>query len=71
MSSVNISVKKDAYEFLRSLKTNEQSFSDVILGFKTQKGPLDFFGVLKEKDWAQAERQIGGLRASLRRRLNR
>lgn len=34
MGSVNISLKKDAYEFLKSLKSDDKSFSEVILEFK-------------------------------------
>ncbi len=69
MASVNISVKKDAYEFLKRLKTKEKSFSDVILSFKKdQNDPLDFFGVLKDVDWGEREKNMQNLRKSFSRR---
>ncbi len=37
MGSVNISIRKEAYEFLKSLKAEDESFSDVILEFKENK----------------------------------
>ena len=69
MSSVNIAIKKEAYDFLKSFKTQDKSFSDVILGFKAKKSALDFFGVLKDKDWNAAEERMRGLRQSLGRRV--
>ncbi len=71
MSSVNISIKTEAYVFLKSLKSEDSSFSDIILSFKSSKSPLDFFGVLKDKDWNAAEVRIKELRTSLSNRLNR
>ena len=64
MASVNISVKREAYDFLRKMKADNKSFSDVILGFKKeQKSVLKFFGSLKE------EARIKGLRDSFDKRL--
>ena len=37
MGSVNISIKKEAYEFLKSLKAEDESFSDVILELRENK----------------------------------
>jgi len=37
MSSVNISIKKEAYTYLKSIKKEGESFSDVILKFKEEK----------------------------------
>ena len=34
MSSINISIKKEAYDFLKKSKTDDESFSDVILKIK-------------------------------------
>lgn len=48
MVSMNISIKREAYDFLKKLKTKDKSFSDVILNFRKDKArPMDFFGVLK------------------------
>lgn len=55
MASVNISLKKEAYDFLSSLKTENKSFSEIILEFKynkrrgTTKDLLKFAGCLKDK----------------------
>lgn len=48
MASVNISIKKEAYNFLSSLKTNNKSFSDIILEFKKGNNLTKYFGVLKD-----------------------
>jgi len=37
MGSVNIAIKDEAYSFLKSLKSRDESFSDVILKFKERK----------------------------------
>lgn len=70
MASINISIREDAYLFLRSLKSRDQSFSDVILGMKKrQKGVLRFYGVLKDADWNQKEKDMLSLRRSFEDRL--
>ena len=52
MASINISIKKEAYEFLKKMKTEDMSFSDVILRFrKKQDSVNNFFGVLKDFEW--------------------
>ena len=48
MTSVNISLKKEAYEFLKSKKASGESFSDLILSLKnTRKNTMKFFGIWK------------------------
>ena len=70
MVSLNISIKKEAYEFLRNLKTKEKSFSDVILGFKKEHSDImEFFGVLKELDWDEKEKNMLDFRGSFNKRL--
>ena len=70
MASVNISLKKEAYDFLKNLKTKDRSFSDVILSIKKEQNSiLRFFGVLKDIDWADKENRIKGLRGSFSKRL--
>lgn len=49
MSSVNISIKQEAYEFLDSLKGEEKSFSDVILSFKKRGSLRRFYGKGREE----------------------
>ena len=59
MASINISLKKEAYEFLKNLKSRDKSFSDVILGFKKEiADPMEFFGILKTVDWDEREKEI-------------
>lgn len=70
MASTNISIKKEAYEFLKNLKTAERSFSDVILSFKKEhNGIIRFFGVLKNIDWGEKEKNMQHLRGSFNKRL--
>mgnify|MGYP001566898557 FL=1 len=70
MPSVNISLKRQAYDFLKSLKSDSKSFSDVILEFKERRrNIMDFFGVLKNESWGGRERRMSDFRASLNRRL--
>jgi predicted CopG family antitoxin len=70
MASINISVKKEAYEFLNNLKTEDKSFSDVILSFKKEnKDITKFFGILKDIDWETKEKQMKDLRRSFNERL--
>lgn len=70
MASINISIKKEAYEFLKGLKTKDKSFSDVILSFKRKPDNImRFFGVLKNLDWDEKEKDIGNFRSSFNKRL--
>ncbi len=71
MVSVNITIKKEAYDFLKLRKARNKSFSDVILEMKQRKTPLDFFGVLKEQDWETAEKRMKTFRKSFAKRLNK
>ena len=43
MVNINISVKEEAYDFLKKLKSKDKSFSDVILSFKKDTGILENF----------------------------
>ena len=70
MTSMNISIKKDAYEFLKKMKTKDQSFSDVILGFKKEKNDImKFFGTLKDSDWDEKEKNMREFKESFNKRL--
>jgi len=72
MESMNISIKDEAYRYLKSLKTREKSFLDVILEFKKKEKKQDvmrFFGVLKDADidWDEKEKRIKSFRDSVSR----
>ena len=70
MTSINIAIKEEAYEFLKNLKSDNKSFSDVILSFKKeQKDLMRFFGVLKQADWENKEKNMKSLRESFAKKL--
>lgn len=69
MPSINISIKKEAYDFLKRLKTKEKSFSDVILDLKRDENIMKFFGVLKNTDWNKKEKDMKSFRESFNKRL--
>ena len=76
MASINISIKKEAYAFLKSRRTKDESFSDVILSFKEQKGNKDtimkYFGALSSQniDWTEKEKRMKRLRESVNKRMS-
>ena len=73
---MNIAIKDEAYNFLKSLKAGDESFSDVILKFKEKKGSkeaiMKYFGVLKDKgiDWNEKEKRMKGFRGEVEERIN-
>ncbi|MAF36312.1 hypothetical protein CL622_04300 [archaeon] len=70
MVNINISIKQEAYKFLKTLKTKNKSFSDVILSFKSEDDSImRFFGVLKDKDWEETDQARKELRDSWDERL--
>ena len=70
MASMNIAIKEEAYRFLKSIKTKEESFSDAILKFKERdKGVLRFFGKLRNIDWKEREKHMKSLRTEFEERL--
>lgn len=71
MASINISLRKEAYEFLRTLKTGSKSFSDVILELRERRRDresarslLRFAGVLNKAgvDWKEKEKRTRAFR---------
>ncbi len=44
-----ITVTEDAYEALKSMKVEDESFSEVILRIKKKRPLSDFFGVLSKE----------------------
>ena len=81
MASVNISLTKEAYSFLKMLKDKDKSFSDVVLEFKnkglekkwTGKDMLKYFGILKDKGigWRGVEKNIRGFRNEFNKRVEK
>ena len=70
MTNMNISIRKEAYDFLSRLKSDNKSFSDVILDFKTKdEGVMKFFGVLKDIDWKAKEASMKEFRGSFNNKL--
>ena len=76
MVNINISIKKEAYEFLKRFKTEDKSFSDVILEFKeneyekgSAKSLLRFAGALKHVDWDEGEKRMKELRRDFDERM--
>lgn len=76
MVNINISIKKEAYDFLKGFKTKDKSFSDVILGFKENgykkgdaKALLRFAGALKHVDWDGREKMMKELRRDFDERI--
>ncbi len=76
MTNVNISLRKEAYEFLKYLKGGDKSFSDVVLEFKERKSNRDMILELFDKkrdlsaiDWKEKERRMISLRNSFKKRL--
>lgn len=66
MTSTNISLRKEAYEFLKRLKTKDKSFSDIIMEFREfghKKGSneivLDFIeNESLNIDWRNKEKDL-------------
>lgn len=72
MVNINISIKKEAYDFLSRLKRDNKSFSDIILEFEEEKkGIMDLFGCLKDADidWDKVENNIKEFRKDFNKRL--
>jgi predicted CopG family antitoxin len=70
MASINISIKKEAYDFLNQFKQNDMSFSDVILSFKKDdKNIMKYFGKLKGVDWNKRKKEMNFFRKSFEEKL--
>ena len=56
MSSKNITITEDAYKYLKRLKGEQKSFSEVILSFKERKNDvMSYAGALKDADLESVE----------------
>jgi len=81
MGSVNISIKEEAYRFLKSLKSKDESFSDVILEMRerginkkgSKENVLKFAGVLKDAGikWEEVEKGMKDFRKDFDERTER
>lgn len=78
MSSMNISIRKEAYDFLRSLQSGRKSFSEVILGLKekqerkgNKEAVLSYFGAVENKkiDLKKTEKNIKEFREEFDNRI--
>ncbi len=70
MVSINISIKREAYDFLNQFKKKDTSYSDVILGFKKKDDSImRFFGQLKDVNWKERENNMKSFRTSFNERL--
>ncbi len=76
MASINISLRKEAYEFLMSLKNQDKSFSDVILEFKERKSNNGRILALFEEerdltgiDWKEKEKRIKSFKDSFNKKI--
>ena len=75
MGSINISLRREAYEFLKALKTRDKSFSDVVLEFKDRGATSDvmrLFGALKNAniDWKAKENRMKAFRESFNKLID-
>ena len=58
MAVKTITVTEDAYEALKSLKGENESFTETILRVAKKKSLWDFVGVLSEESAERMEREI-------------
>lgn len=57
MGSKNITISEDAYSFLKKLKGEDKSFSDVILSMKEKRNDvMSYAGSLKDADLESVEK---------------
>ena len=75
MTNVNISIKEEAYQYLKMLKGKDKSFSDVIIEMKknraekgTAKSLLKFAGKLKHLDAKKFDKIRGELNEDFNKR---
>lgn len=81
MTSTNISLKKEAYEFLRALKGGGKSFSDVVMELKEGKNDrkmngkalVEFSKKIRKMDidWEEREKSMREFREEFEERMER
>ena len=56
MGSKSITISDDAYEYLKAMKRENESFTEVILSFKARKeGLMKYWGIAKDEDFSSVE----------------
>lgn len=78
MVNINISIKEEAYNYLKMLKGNDKSFSDVILGMKNERKGCTGKELVKlaerfkdlNIDWDKKQREAENIRKELNEELN-
>ncbi|MFH1978591.1 MAG: antitoxin VapB family protein [Candidatus Aenigmatarchaeota archaeon] len=71
MSTKTISISKEAYDRLKSLKSKKESFTDVINRMAGKVKLSDFAGILTEKEATELESSIKKIRSSSKLRTKR
>ncbi len=81
MANMNISITEEAYKYLKMLKGDNRSFSDVVLEFKnrgslrkgSKEAVLRFAGCLKDLNinWKEKERRMKEFRNSFNKRMKK
>ena len=77
MVNINISLRKEAYDYLRARTGKNRSFSDVVLEFKKQENIkqgskeaiLKFAGVLENLDWDKKKKIMKDFREEVEERM--
>ena len=79
MVNINISLTKEAYNYLKMLKGKDKSFSDVIIDMKerchlrkgSKEAIMKYFGCLKDKniDWDEREKRMKEFREDFNKRV--
>ena len=72
MVNINISIMEEAYRFLKSMKSKNKSFSDIILTFKEKNKSANimrFFGALNHAKWYEKEKRMLEFSKELEKRL--
>ena len=67
MATKNISISVEAYERLKMIKDERESFTDVINRITRKKPIMEFAGILSEEEGNALENYIKGRRKSDRR----
>jgi len=71
MATKTISITEDAYERLASLRTKNESFSEIIERMTNKVNIMEFAGILTRKEAVDLEKSVGKLRSGSNRRFER
>jgi len=78
MVNINISLTKEAYNYLKTLKGRDKSFSDVVIEMKekcrerkgSKEAIMKYFGAIEKSRLDEIEKETEKTRADLNRELN-